>query len=1068
MTANSSAARLHSISPPPYASPMQPDTVTATQPIKAVPSSPAPRPGPFSGALGWPVPLSAEQQRIIENLVDRNTAQLEGLPLIMRRHGALGYLLQGRRLSPLELRDPAKALELLLDTPRARALGKAIESALAGFPNATRREDYVLAAIQIGLDPESMTAPGRSTVAGYNLAQNDHWGKPASAVINGLSRHLEGERRSEAGDLAARLLLARVAPQFLLKDIPDHVVYGSHAWATLSILVARQEAHVPGSAKEMTYPQLLETAENLAPPASEAAQRAALIDWGVCNGYLRIRNDEHYGKDELNLARTAFNEQLDQMKAASGQLDIKLPSRKAMALAVLKQAFPDIDQRVFEIRGLSIKDRAFNPGSRSMLDIVMEGNTLGPSDLWETRDRRIPIDAFNTWSKTAAADIAVEFEPALNRQKDLHATLVKQLVARLPLEDRTRFANGKLEFFKENTYAPGLLSDTLERRKNSLLVKIQHNKKDFVYELDPEHGLIRERPLLEGKIPSSRRFYNMIHKVERFTPKDNNTAHLREARVGDSYRSPQSFSSERTRHIADAYVEALGLDAQSRGLTSFDKERGQQEGLKQFLLDLIPLRSAINNFQDGNYGAGLTDLAIDIFGFVTAGLGAGAKVVKASSAAVSGVQKALKVARILGATAISELNPVSGVTDVIRGTANVIGKGANFAVERYRSLFRAADGADLLAASKKHGIAASGELLVGDARVETIAVFHEDRWYHYDPVTQKPYGPPLDYFTPASWAQSNTLMPASRTSSVVGNHRYNPVALNSYPPFPPTIAPTLPQKTDHLMPGEYLKNTQAKEVHAHFTPSRLGATRQKFLNDMSTFYIPATVPATRPPLPVLNGSTAPNDLIEKALDQNNTLVFGESHQGMSSFQTLYDAMDTFQAKGVRSFFCEGLLPKSNGGWRDAGLGTVAHDARTPGKFPTLADLLKKAELNGIKVIPLEHYWLTKRKDVSGTYHNIRPDTALSKQRLEEFNYFATRTIEQHANGGKSVVLVGRSHMMTCEGVPGIAELTNGIGIGIYEGSQTIASKSTYRIPNPNQSLQKGDMAGDFQIFRKVV
>ncbi|MCT6971885.1 hypothetical protein, partial [Salmonella enterica] len=87
---------------------------------------------------------------------------------------------------------------------------------------------YVLSAIHLGLDPESIEQPGRNTVAGFNLAAESHWGMSPASVISALAKHLSdsGKTSLASADLGARLLLARVAPQYLVKDIPATVVYG--------------------------------------------------------------------------------------------------------------------------------------------------------------------------------------------------------------------------------------------------------------------------------------------------------------------------------------------------------------------------------------------------------------------------------------------------------------------------------------------------------------------------------------------------------------------------------------------------------------------------------------------------------------------------------------------------------------------------------------------------------------------------------------------------------------------------------------------------------------------------
>jgi hypothetical protein len=67
-------------------------------------------------------------------------------------------------------------------------------------------------------------------------------------------------------------------------------------------------------------------------------------------------------------------------------------------------------------------------------------------------------------------------------------------------------------------------------------------------------------------------------------------------------------------------------------------------------------------------------------------------------------------------------------------------------------------------------------------------------------------------------------------------------------------------------------------------------------------------------------------------------------------------------------------------------------------------------------------------------------------------------------GGKSVVWVGRAHMNTAEGVPGIAELTGGIGIAVYQKSgipESVARKGS------SPKTASTDTAGDLQIDVKV-
>ncbi|MGX9080377.1 hypothetical protein ACWTQY_31450, partial [Klebsiella pneumoniae] len=79
-----------------------------------------------------------------------------------------------------------------------------------------------------------------------------------------------------------------------------------------------------------------------------------------------------------------------------------------------------------------------------------------------------------------------------------------------------------------------------------------------------------------------------------------------------------------------------------------------------YLLSLVPFYSAIGNFQQGNYGEGATDLALDIFGLLSAGAASAGKLGRLGGTALSAAAKVLQGAKIIGAATISALNPLGG------------------------------------------------------------------------------------------------------------------------------------------------------------------------------------------------------------------------------------------------------------------------------------------------------------------------------------------------------------------------------------------------------------------------
>ncbi|MBT2372784.1 hypothetical protein [Pseudomonas fluorescens] len=735
--------------------------------------------GNFGGGLSWPIPLSVEDQSKVGTLVDKNTADLPGLPLQDVHKGALGYLLSSTPLSTAELQDPAKALEKLVASPAAQALGQAIQTQLNGIPTANSVTDYVLAAINIGLDADSLFVAQRNSVAGFDLAKEQHWGKPASSVVNNLSLHLvsEGKATNATAKLATHLLLARTAPQFLVKEIPASTVYGSQAWANFCIAVAKVEAEAPGTAANMTFAQVMKASGGSDAAAPESAQKAALVDWAVANGIVPKINDDTYTPAQLETVRVAFNQQQSERIAASGLLDTPIPSRKEIALAKLKQEFGDkvpFEEKLLRLDepGTPYAEPLYNPNRRpaglhSMLDIAMM--ELGDAR-WKTTDERIPIVAIN-----APLELEVnktfndQFKTAIESRQTGIGTTIKHLIAQLPLADRQNLEHGKLEFFQKKTYALGLdfTSKTLHDKDNKLLVKTTGVNGETVYEIDIKKGAITA--VSASALTRTReRQANKVEKIELFTPSKTSESDLSQTPQGGSSTVPPSFSSTRTQSIADVFVEHLDIDSedvvkQAKGASTLDKQKEHEWKVADFFLNLVPLRSAIVNFQNGNYLDGATDLAMDVFGFVTAGVGVAAKVAKVGATAASTAAKAVKVAKIIGVGTINAFNPAGGVGDLLVGAGRVVAGGVKVAARGLGSagnaglslvsdginkIRGASGGYDLVEASKRYGISATGTFNYADKTMEGSAVLQNGKWYGYDPISMQPFGTPLKEFTP--------------------------------------------------------------------------------------------------------------------------------------------------------------------------------------------------------------------------------------------------------------------------------------------------------------------------------
>ncbi|MCF5545820.1 hypothetical protein [Pseudomonas salomonii] len=710
--------------------------------------------GDFGGALTWPIPMAPADQHSLRAFLKSDTTGLPGLPLPPHGNGVLTYLLSGSSVSQSDLQDPTVAVQKLLDSPKARALGQALQDHLQGAATDTSLYDYVLAAIHLGLDPESLKSPERNKIAEWPLHDPDHWGQPPSEVVACLSRHLEknGRANSKTVKLATHLLLSRVAPQFLIKDIPDSVKIGSVAWFNLTVAAAAIEAERPGTVANMTFAEVMCDAQKCAPsPANAHAQTRALVDWGVASGVLVKNADDSYSPEQLNTLQAAFNRQVNRRLVAGQTLDDALPTREGIARARLIERFGDLGE-LFDAKVLGTDQYRGEPGQvglgglHSLLDIAMM-DMPNPRPFMST-DPRIPLEALNSNPRFGVREeFDQQFARAIAEKKDAVATTVQHMISQLPLEDRKKFQFGKLEFFYEGSsrLSTGFWGSTPDKNKPQLLVKVELEGQITTYEIDLNRGTIEWAPLSRITEPKPRQADRV------FTV---NQVKLEGAGSRLSMEQPvtegplDSFNSGRSYRIGTVFAEHLELDdpaikEQARGQTTLDKLEGGPKPLSDFLLNLIPFRSAVINFKKGNYGDGIFDLTLDIFGFLSAGAATAGKLIKIGGSALTAGAKGLKAVQIIGAATLGLLNPVSGLGDLAVGGLKLLGKGGNYLLSKGADAISA-----LKTASKSHGVVATGTFKLAEQSVEGMAVFREGKWYGYNPVSDRPYGPPLKDFTP--------------------------------------------------------------------------------------------------------------------------------------------------------------------------------------------------------------------------------------------------------------------------------------------------------------------------------
>jgi hypothetical protein len=745
--------------------------------------------GNLGGALSWSMPLDADGQQRLRNITLNHEHASGHKPLVMQTQGDVLEFLSFQQPQILRNDDPGKKLEALLKTPQAQLMSKDLQEKMQGIETESSAMDYLLAGITLQLDPESITALHRNKVAGFDLASQAHWGKPASTVVEGLANWLSEKDKTSPNmaKTAAYLLLASRAPVFLIKDIPASVTYGSAAWVSLAVAAAAIEGQTPGKVPNMTFAEVMLAAEDAALQdlaITEQAQKAALLDWGVVNNIISAKGDDNYSAEDFETVRTAYNQQLNERLESSNQLALDMPSRKEIALAELKKRFGE--NLPFEEKLLKVKDTKqpfyqplYNPnlpatGMHSLLDIAMSGlhdyqwETADPRLLDTLKDKSLKFDVHNLFTTQLAE--------ALAGRKKAIGVVIKQLIAQQPPADRLNLEYGKLEFFQNNTYQLGLgfSGRTLDEKNQKLLVKATTENSETVYEIDLAKGSITAVP---GSVLTEERERkaNRVYPIEQFTPK-NVSAGTFDQSQNTGQPMPATYSSDRTQAIADAFVEHLAVDSddviqQAKGTTTYDTQLENQWKATDFFLNFLPLRSAIVNFSKGEYWDGAMDLGMDLLGFLTAGAATATRVASGSTKAISGLSKVVRATRIIGAGVISAFNPLGGMDDIVKG----IGKGGKFLVAKGTKgiqKLRSNGSYDLLKlASKNHGVVATGTFQAAGKNVEGAAVLKNGQWYAFDSDKMQPYGSPLQHFVPAVAAMDGEIraITDSRLGKLLGS-----------------------------------------------------------------------------------------------------------------------------------------------------------------------------------------------------------------------------------------------------------------------------------------------------------
>ncbi|WP_238785116.1 hypothetical protein [Pseudomonas sp. R84] len=488
------------------------------------------------------VTLSADQRNEFRRLI---TSYLKGQSLLEH----LSHSIFGGQATPFKRSEAEPVLERLVSSPIALEWAKAYVRDLDWYgarENQPQSDEslkqLMLTSLLLDLHPRIGESEPRNRVAGFDLYAVEHIEKSFADVQTAFEQHLiQHHRISEKNAaLAAHLLLAEAAPEFLVKDLPTTLALGTPQWVEFCRIVAVQETIAPGSTRSMTYTRLQALSKQgpvsgFGKTLDALAAGDAVIDWAVLNKIITADDVAKSIPSALEKASVAYARFAGTLAETAETLTRPLPTRRSISLDILKQVAKGcsyLEHDVMYQKKNAVWADAY--GERVYLSPVElhMSNDLATQE-WDVKKGESIYTAFPRMLPNLIAPDG-EFHRQFNRDYLTHmkamGTHLKQAFCAMPIADRTRLLKGKVTIFSLRPSVAKLqtpagvstnpLSSTLysvlgatSRKPTESHKEIEESKGRYgvvlcsefegrmtCYELFTLHGTCRENPQLAALI----------------------------------------------------------------------------------------------------------------------------------------------------------------------------------------------------------------------------------------------------------------------------------------------------------------------------------------------------------------------------------------------------------------------------------------------------------------------------------------------------------------------------------------------------------------------------------------
>ncbi|AZE53383.1 hypothetical protein C4K03_1212 [Pseudomonas synxantha] len=631
--------------------------------------------GNYWEGLGLPQPgaltLSAEQRAIVMNVTRRFLPQ--------PNQGLLELLSADLLPGP-----PDEQVYPLLAHPAAQTLADQLIDAVQWYghapgqwANRSSRDTLVLSALILDLDPQA--GQHRYTVVGLNLNQRDCWGHRYADLRRTVELHLieSGAATSRSTALAAHLLLAGIAPEFLVGKLPDSLYFmTSHAWLLFKQGVMLAEALACGSSRHLRFNDIVALATQELDTAEQPLWRthyttSTLIDWGLAQGQLPS-GDEHdtYHLQSIHTLQNTLTARIDALGDASKTLRTTLVTRRRIALNDLKKIFRI--SRLLKKKCLRwgqgpLRRPSYLPAHgtqlQSLVDLHMGGALQPFAEQWNSVDPALNLTQLkprfsrlnnvnNLFQEASVAHVA--------RLKKAYTTIIRYLLAQLPVKDREHLhkADVQLLVVRQPASKPQIEEKPGQKMVRTgrfgLILRCEELNGHHDYELFPLLNLAYKNLCLPRTLdlggtpltvktgsPHSTQPTSQLHLGSSLAldetayltgspPRANQSStviidRLWRVEASQSANQALTFDSPRAFTLATAIVNQhffLDIDAlvaQARGSTLQEDRQKTAEAVYQALLGLIPLWSCTQDLASGDTKrmiAGAYGCFFDVFGLL--------------------------------------------------------------------------------------------------------------------------------------------------------------------------------------------------------------------------------------------------------------------------------------------------------------------------------------------------------------------------------------------------------------------------------------------------------------------